>query len=176
MNERAVAAALAFLVVGCRPQVDLGLDGELQAPTECMSVAPTVACPDSSAWGRPTTFVSLEQLREQLRGQWAFCGGLRRYTGRGALAGFYGGAGVEFWEDAGVLRYSFLEGTGPYTRISGGFHEGTVQLELTTEGPRARLLATDGLEAPWQLQLFDGQRVLRNVAFETWDFVSVTRP
>ncbi len=89
------------------------------------------------------------------------------------MSGFYGGAGVEFWEDNGTLRYSFLEGTGPYRRRVGGFNEGTVRLELSATAARAVLGATDGLEASWSLELFDGQRVMRNSAFDVWTFVGV---
>lgn len=161
-----------LVLMSCRPLVTVGSDTDAFVEGECGLTAATVTCP-SSAYGSPLAFTTTDQLREKLKGKWAFCGGERRYTGRDLLAGFYGGAGVEFFEQNGQLSYAFLMGSPPYTRREGTFSEGTVRLELGTSKPRAVLIAQDGHEAPWQLDLFDSQPVLRNSAFDVWDFVAV---
>ncbi len=170
MSERWLVLAACF-TIGCRPVIGVGSDQDVFVEGDCGLTAPTVTCP-TSAYGNPIAFTSVDQLREKVKGRWAFCGGERRYTGREILGGFYGGAGVEFWEDAGQLKYVFLMGAPPYTQRHGVFSEGTVRLELAPT-PKAVLIAQDGREAPWQLELFDAQPVLRNSAFDVWDFVAV---
>ena len=174
MNERVWLSCL--LLLACRPNVPIGTDDAVIVDMDCVSVPATVSCPAPGSWGRISTPSSSAELRARLLGQWAFCGGERRSTGRGTLSGFYGGAGVEFWEENGTLRYSFLEGTGPYRRRAAGFNEGTVRLELSATQVQAVLVAADGLEASWKVELFDGQRVMRNSAFDVWNFVAVTPP
>lgn len=165
---------LGLGLVACRPTVTIGADGEdITIDTECSSTLATVSCPPSNSWGPPSSFSSPLELRARLLGQWAFCGGERRYAGRGPIRGFYAGSGVEFFDEGGALRYAFLEGLGPYTRRTGTFNEGTVRLEVGNGQAQAVLVALDGLEAPWKVEIFEGRQVLRNSGFEVWNFLKV---
>ncbi|MCU0696036.1 MAG: hypothetical protein MUC96_05870 [Myxococcaceae bacterium] len=164
--------ALVLMACACQPALSVGRDDEVGFETSCGTTAATVECP-AGAWGEALTFASPSALQARLVGQWAFCGGTQRYTGRDPLLGFFGGAGVEFWEADGTLRFAYLRGPGPYVRRQEPLATGTVRLSVEGGRPRALLVAADGVEAPWQLDVFDAQPVLRNSAFEVWHFIAV---
>lgn len=173
MSSRFVVQVVVLgALLGCSPVVDLGqaaVAKEVDPP--CGVTVATVACP-AQPWGASLTFASTDEFQQRLLGQWRFCGGERRYTGRGALTGFYDGAGIEFWREGTALRYAFLRGEfPPLTRATAPGSTGTAQLELVDGEGRARLLADDGIEAAWRPALFGGSPVMQNAAFDVWNFV-----
>lgn len=170
MSERLVVSVM-LLGLACRPVVPLGSDDEQIVDGDCGVVAPIASCPAGS-YGVAVQFGTEAEVRSRVVGRWAFCGGQRRYTGRGAMEGFYGGTGVEFWEEAGALRFAFLQGAS-FVRRDSADAVGAVRLEVNGGKARATLVPADGIEAPWALDVFVDQPVLRNSAFDVWEFVAV---
>ncbi len=167
---------LCLAVAGCAPPVVVGSDNRVAGEeTACDEVVvPAISCPGGD-WGARSSFSSSAALEGRLIGRWAFCGGTRRYTGRGPLVGFHHGAGIEFWRDGGELRYAFLRGTVPQVvRSQTGSGTGTVLLEVEGGRGRAVLRARDGEEVVWGADFFEGAAVLQNAAFDVWNFVPVT--
>jgi hypothetical protein len=165
-----------LLLVACSPQISVGSDNRAFGETTVCDevVTSAVSCPGGD-WGARATFSSTAALEQRLLGRWAFCGGARRYTGRGELIGFPHGAGIELWREDGELRFAYLRGTVPQvTRSQTGSGTGTVQLELEGGRGRAVLRASDGEEVVWGADLFDGAAVLQNAAYDVWNFVPVT--
>jgi hypothetical protein len=171
MSERLVLVGLLGLLVGCQPRVPVGSDDELGFETLCGLTEAVSTCP-MEAWGPAASFDSVATLKARLIRRWTFCGGEQRYTGRAPWLGFYGGSGVEFWDDGGVLRFAYLQGPSASKRRSEDFAVGTVRLSVEGGTPRAVLVSKDGVEAAWQLEVFDQQPVLRNSAFDVWNFVA----
>ena len=163
--------ALVGCCAACQPIVNVGTDTST-FENACGLYEVTVNCP-VEPWGEPRVFAQEGDLRGQLVGRWAFCGGERKYTGRGRLSSIPGGSAIEFWEDEGRLRFAYLEGPPPRARRVGVPWEGTVRLKL--EGPRTLLglVADDEQEVVWETQLFEAQPILRNSAFDVWNFVRV---
>ncbi|MCA3015746.1 MAG: hypothetical protein INH41_25450 [Myxococcaceae bacterium] len=170
-SEQRALVALTVLAAGCQPLVSVGRDDELGFEGACGVTEATVECP-GAPWGAPVTFDGVPALQARRTRRWAFCGGEQRYTGRQPLAGFYGGAGVEFWDDGGQLRFAFLRGAGAFTRRTEASATGTAQLFVEGGRARAVLTAGDGVAAPWALELFDQPPVLQNSAFDVWRFVA----
>jgi len=164
---------LLFALAACSPPVNIGSD-EPADYGECEYVARAlVECP-AMPWGAPRSFATLESLEQRLVGRWAFCGGEKRYTGRGPLLGFSHGTGVEFWSEAGQLHYAFLSGRGSgLARTQDDASAGTVRLLLDNGRGRAVLASGDGQEVSWNVDFFEGQVVLQNGAFDVWNFVPV---
>lgn len=161
---------LLLVTVGlwsCQPVASVGSDAELDVEGDCGVTATTVACPPQP-WGASLTGAS---ARARLVGAWAFCGGTRRYTGRGELLGFFGGSGVEFFEEAGGLRFAFLQ-NGNTARKSGAWANGRVTVDETPERLKVTLTSDDGVAAVWNVALFEGAPALRNDAFDVWNFVA----
>lgn len=171
---------VVFVLVGamalwsCVEPVILGSDVD-EKPSGCDGALqpPTLSCPAIDA-GTAAQFATPAELRAVLLGRWAFCGGTRRATGRGELPGFFGGAGVEFWEASGALHFAFLvETTTDYERRAEAWTQGTVRIEQVGGQSRVVLVAVDGVEVPWALEFFEPVRVLRNGGFDQWDFVPI---
>lgn len=160
---------------GCAPAVPVGSD--TSDPEQLMGCEPVVMtqvqCPPAP-WGSVQSFGSTDGLQQRLLGRWAFCGGERRYTGRGELLGFPHGAGVEFWSESGALHYAFLDGTAPaVSRAIEPHRSGTVRVGLDRGRGQLVLVAGDGIESPWRADFFDGQPVLQNGLFDVWNFVAL---
>jgi hypothetical protein len=171
MSGRAV---LLVALASCSPDVPVGADLPPPEEKDCELVTvPSVACPEAP-WGAQRSFASVDSLEQRLAGRWAFCGGERRYTGRGPMKGFSQGAGVEFWSEQGQLRWAFLRGPPPaLVRSSDPAGSGTARLVLENGRGHAVLRAGDGYEAVWHADFFEGQPVLQNGAFDVWNFVPV---
>lgn len=164
---------LCLAVAGCSPQLTVGRENHFVGEaTECDEVVvPGISCPGGD-WGARVAFSSPAGLEQRLLGRWAFCGGSRKYTGRGALVGFHHGAGIEFWTEGAELRFAFLRGTVPQVfRSQLPSDSGTVRLELEGGRGRAVLRAQDGEEVVWGADFFEGAPVLQNAAFDVWNFV-----
>src|SRR5262249_53596926 len=107
MTRRALLLGFSIsALVGCDPEVPVGSDTPPSVLLDCPTPS-ALGCP-AAPWGARVVFASPSTLEQRLVGRWVFCGGQRRYTGRGALSGIPNGTGIEFWEDAGELRYAFL--------------------------------------------------------------------
>lgn len=163
---RSNATWFVLAALSCTPVVEVGSDqgGDPQREA-CEKTPATRTCP-LEPWGVAAQVTSLEQLR----GQWIFCGGTRRYTGRSNLGGFYGGVGIELWNEGSTWQWAYLAGApdaGVAPRDSRDWAHGTVSLE----GGALQLTASDGVVLPWQIQLFETEGVLRNSTFEVWNFV-----
>lgn len=152
----------------CQPMVNIGGDS-MREQDDCGNVLATLACP-AEPWGQPQVFTQEMDLRTHLVGRWAFCGGERKYTGRGPLSGLPGGSAIEFWEEGDQLRFAYLEGASR-TRRQDVPWTGTVRLAVDGAQPRLWLVAGDAQEARWETQLYESQPVLRNSAFDVWNFV-----
>jgi hypothetical protein len=151
-------AALLGGLVACAPEVVIGADGLQSCPPE--------------PW-TPRAVATVADLKAGLLSRWLFCGGERRETGRGALQTFFGGDGVAFWEQDGGVRYAFLGGGGASLQCVEAWCQGTVALDVQAGLGRATLVASDGIDTVWNLELFDEPRVLTNRGFDVWHFVPV---
>ncbi len=173
MKSEVLSLVLALGLGGCVQPVHLGSDVDSQVSGCDGATEPSnVSCPLIS--GPSTSFATATDLRAALIGRWAFCGGVRHATGRGPLPGFFGGSGVEFWETEGALRFAYLQATPTgYARQTADWMQGSVRLEQVGAISRVVLQAADGVEASWRVELFSRERVLRNSAFDQWDFVAV---
>ena len=158
---------------GCSPAVSVGSDtASSEQPMSCERVATSQAQCPPAPWGSVQPLGSTDELQRRLLGRWAFCGGEKRYTGRGELAGFPHGTGVEFWSESGALRYAFLVGVAPaISRATEPQRTGVARLVLDGGRGQLVLVAGDGLESPWRADFFDGQPVLQNGMFDVWNFV-----
>ncbi|MFZ5438928.1 MAG: hypothetical protein ACOZQL_02910 [Myxococcota bacterium] len=156
---------LAWWVSGCTPEVNIGADVETMT-TGCELGPPLRTCP--AGQGAPVAFSSPADVQQRLRGRWVFCGGERRTTGRGALGAFYGGVGLDLWEEEGRLNYAFL--VGPLEQLARRVEvwaQGTVEVGVG----ELVLVAGDGVETRWAVDLFSDQPVLRARGFDSWTFV-----
>jgi hypothetical protein len=160
-------------VSSCSPAVPVGSDVLVEDETGCEKVTlASVACP-ATPWGPQLSFASVASLEEHLIGRWEFCGGQKRYTGRGELTGFPHGSGIELWSDAGQLRFAFLRRQGRVlVRSQAPSQLGTVQLRLENGRGRAVLSTEDSAEVVWNTDFFADQAVLQNGAFDVWNFVA----
>jgi hypothetical protein len=165
-------SALLFALAACTPAVNVGSDLAVASNEDCETVTQaSVSCPEAP-WGAPRSFASVDGFTQQLTGRWAFCGGEKRYTGRGPLKGFPHGLGVDFWSEAGALRYAFLRASNAgYVRSEDPAASGTVRLALDNGRGRAVLVSGDGQEVTWHADFFEGEPVLQNAAFDVWNFV-----
>jgi hypothetical protein len=169
MNGPTALLSLVALAA-CAPEVNVGTDVKEETLSACDPVTPpTLECP-AAPWGARLAIDSVSSLTTQLSGRWAFCGGEKRYTGRGPMVGFALGSGIEVFSESGQLRYAFLEGS-DRVRTNGPSGTGTVRPLVDQGRGSAVLTSDDGQQVVWQTDFFETAPVMQNGAFDVWNFV-----
>ena len=85
-----------------------------------------------------------------------------------------------FISESGMVQRTGVRGISRYGRLSQGVRLMNVKegdrvsaVALVVESEEADVVSGDGQTVLWHADLFEGQKVLQNAAFEVWNFAAV---